>query len=148
MGRILGVDLGARRIGLAVSDPSGIIASPLGVIERSGDSHRDRVAIVAAANESEATIVVVGLPREMSGRMGPAAKAARAEVEALRELAPALAFELVDERMTTVIAQRTLIDAGVRRKNRKQTVDKVAAAVILQSYLDARPSREPKDQTR
>ena len=148
MGRILGVDLGARRIGLAVSDPSGIIASPLGTIERSGDSHRDRVAIVSAANESEATIVVVGLPREMSGRMGPAAKAARAEVEALRELAPALAFELVDERMTTVIAQRTLIDAGVRRKARKQTVDKVAAAVILQSYLEARPGPRAQDHHR
>ncbi len=146
MGRILGVDLGARRIGLAVSDPSGIIASPLGTIQRSGDSHRDRVAIVEAANESEASIVVIGLPREMSGRMGPAAKAARAEVEALRVLAPTLQFELVDERMTTVIAQRSLIDAGVRRKARKQTVDKVAAAVILQSYLEARPSRAPRDQ--
>ena len=144
MGRILGVDLGARRIGLAVSDPSGIIASPLGTIERSGDSHRDRVAIVAAANESEASIVVVGLPREMSGRMGPAAKAARAEVEALRVLAPSLQFELVDERMTTVIAQRSLIDAGVRRKARKQTVDKVAAAVILRSYLESRPARAPR----
>lgn len=146
VGRILGVDLGARRIGLAVSDPSGIIASPLGTIQRSGDSHRDRVAIVEAANESEASIVVVGLPREMTGRMGPAAKAARAEVEALRVLAPTLQFELVDERMTTVIAQRSLIDAGVRRKARKQTVDKVAAAVILQSYLEARPSLAPKDQ--
>ncbi len=143
MGRILGVDLGARRIGLAVSDPSGIIASPHGTIERSGDSHRDRVAIVAAANEAEASIIVVGLPREMSGRMGPAAKAARAEVEALRVLAPTLQFELVDERMTTVIAQRSLIDAGVRRKARKQTVDKVAAAVILRSYLEARPARAP-----
>ena len=145
MGRILGVDLGARRIGLAVSDPSGIIASPLGTIERSGDDHRDRVAIVAAASESEATIVVVGLPREMSGRMGPAAKAAKAEVEALRALAPALVFELVDERMTTVIATRSLIDAGVRRKARKQTVDKVAAAVILQSYLETRPAQRPQD---
>ena len=145
MGRILGVDLGSRRIGLAVSDPSGIIASPLGTIERSGDSHRDRVAIVAAANESEASIVVVGLPREMSGRMGPAAKAAKAEVEALRAFAPALQFELVDERMTTVIAKRSLIDAGVRRKARKQTVDKVAAAVILQSYLEAQPGRRPQD---
>ena len=144
VGRILGVDLGARRIGLAVSDPSGIIASPHGTIERSGDSHRDRVAIVAAANDAEASIIVVGLPREMSGRMGPAAKAARAEVEALRVLAPTLQFELVDERMTTVIAQRSLIDAGVRRKARKQTVDKVAAAVILRSYLESRPARAPR----
>lgn len=139
VGRVLGVDLGARRIGLALSDPSGVIASPLGTIERSGDAHRDRVAIVAAATDAGALVVVVGLPREMSGRMGPAAKAARAEVEALRALAPNLRFELVDERLTTVIAQRSLIDAGVRRRARSQTVDKVAAAVILASYLDARP---------
>lgn len=136
MGRILGVDLGARRIGLAVSDPGGVIASPLGTIERSGDAHKDRIAIVAAATEAEAVVVVVGLPKEMSGRMGPAAKAARAEVEALRVLAPSLRFELVDERMTTVIAQRSLIGAGVKRRGRKQKVDKVAAAVILQSYLE------------
>ena len=137
MGRILGVDLGARRIGLAVSDPGGVIASPLGTIERSGDAQKDRIAIVDAATDAGAVVVVVGLPKEMSGRMGPAAKAARAEVEALRTLAPALRFELVDERMTTVIAQRSLIGAGVKRRDRKQKVDKVAAAVILQSYLES-----------
>lgn len=137
VGRILGVDLGARRIGLAVSDPGGVIASPLGTIERSGDAQKDRTAIVDAAIEAEAVVVVVGLPKEMSGRMGPAAKAARAEVEALRSLAPSLRFELVDERMTTVIAQRSLIGAGVKRRDRKQKVDKVAAAVILQSYLES-----------
>jgi len=82
--------------------------------------------------------VVVGLPREMSGRMGPAAKAARAEVEALRTLAPSLCFELYDERLTTVIATRTLIGAGVKRKARKDKVDQVAAAVILQGYLESR----------
>lgn len=136
MGRILGVDLGARRIGLAVSDPSGVIASPHGTIERSGDAQKDRVAIIAAATDAGAQVVVVGLPKEMSGRMGPAAKAARAEVEALRLIAPGLVFELVDERLTTVIAQRSLIGAGVKRKQRKQKVDKVAAAVILQSYLE------------
>lgn len=136
MGRILGVDLGTRRIGLAVSDPSGVIASPHGTIERSGDAQKDRIAIIAAATDAEAQVVVVGLPKEMSGRMGPAAKAARTEVEALRLLAPGLVFELVDERLTTVIAQRSLIGAGVKRKQRKQKVDKVAAAVILQSYLE------------
>ncbi|MEP6624279.1 MAG: Holliday junction resolvase RuvX, partial [Acidimicrobiia bacterium] len=87
MARILGVDLGARRIGLAVSDPTGVIASPAGTLVRSGDAARDRAAIVTAAHEAEADLVVVGLPRELSGKMGPAAKAARAEVEALREVA-------------------------------------------------------------
>ncbi len=137
MARILGVDLGARRIGLAVSDPSGVIASPSGTVVRSGDAARDRTAIVSAANAAEAAVVVVGLPRELSGKMGPAAKAARAEVEALRELAPALRFELYDERLTTVIATRSLIGAGVKRKDRKDKVDQVAAAVILQGYLES-----------
>ena len=138
MARILGVDLGARRIGLAVSDPSGVIASPSGTLLRTGDANRDRAAIVAAAVEAGAEVVVVGLPREMSGRMGTAAKAARAEVEALRALAPSLRFELYDERLTTVIAARTLIGAGVKRKARKDKVDQVAAAVILQGYLESR----------
>ncbi len=137
MGRVLGVDLGARRIGLALSDPTQLIASPLRVLERSGDPAADRQAIVAAAREEEAATVVIGLPKEMSGRKGPAATAASAEVDALRTLAPDLTFELVDERLTTVIAQRSLIESGMTRKKRKGTVDKVAAAVILQSYLDA-----------
>ncbi len=136
VGRILGVDLGTRRIGLAVSDPSGVIASPLRVLERSGDLDADRAAILAAAREQDAERIVVGLPTELSGRSGPAAKAARAEVEALRAAAPDLPVVLVDERLTTVIAQRALVQAGVRRKDRRRKVDKVAAAVILQSFLD------------
>jgi putative Holliday junction resolvase len=138
MGRVLGVDLGARRIGLALSDPTQLIASPLRVLERSGHPDADRQAIVAAARAEEAAIVVIGLPKEMSGRRGTAAIAATAEVDALRTLAPDLTFELVDERLTTVIAQRSLIESGMTRKKRKGTVDKVAAAVILQSYLDAK----------
>jgi putative Holliday junction resolvase len=138
MGRVLGVDLGARRIGLAVSDPTGLIASPLRVVERSGDPAADREVIVAAARAEEAATVVVGLPRELSGRTGRAASGALDEVEALRALAPDLTIEVVDERLTTVIAQRSLIEAGVSRRRRRGTVDKVAAAVILQSYLDAR----------
>jgi putative Holliday junction resolvase len=141
MGRILGVDLGARRIGLAVSDPTGLIATPLRVLDRSGDATGDRRRIVEAAREEEADRIVVGMPTELSGRAGPAAAAAAAEVAALRALAPDLAVDVVDERLTTVIAQRSLIDAGVRRKERKGTVDKVAAAVLLQSYLDAHRSR-------
>jgi putative Holliday junction resolvase len=137
MSRVLGVDLGSRRIGLAVSDPGGVIASPLRVLDRSGDVDADRAAIVAAAREEGATTVVVGLPTEMSGRRGDAARAAAAERAALAALAPDLEVVLVDERMTTVIAERSLVSAGTRRKDRKQRIDKVAAAVILQSYLDA-----------
>lgn len=137
MGRVLGVDLGSRRIGVALSDPGGVIASPLATIERSGDADRDRRAIVAMAVEHEAATVVVGLPREMSGRLGPAAKAARAEVEALAALESGIEFALVDERLTTVIADRSMIGAGAKRKERRQKVDQVAAAVILQSYLES-----------
>lgn len=138
MGRILGVDLGSRRIGVAVSDPGGVIASPLATIERSGDAERDRRAIVSMAVEQEARTVVVGLPREMSGRLGPTAEAARAEVEALEVLASDIEFALMDERLTTVIADRSMIGAGAKRKERRQKIDQVAAAVILQSYLESR----------
>ena len=137
MARILGVDLGSRRIGLAVSDPSGTIASAAGRIDRSGDDARDRRAIVAAAVEAEATVVVLGLPKEMSGRRGPAARAAESEARELRLLAPELTVELHDERLTTVIAERTMVGAGVRRRDRRRHIDGVAAAVMLQSYLDA-----------
>ncbi len=140
MGRILGVDLGSRRIGLALSDPSGTLASPLEVIARSGDPARDRKAILRAAEEHEAEVIVVGLPKSLSGRKGPAERAALDEIEALRSAAPEhVTIDMYDERFTTVIAQRGLVESGMRRQARKQVVDKVAAAVILQSYLDARP---------
>jgi len=138
MGRVLGVDLGARRIGLAISDPTGLIASPLGVLDRTGDSAADRRAILAVAREETAGVIVVGLPTALSGRAGDAARAAEAERDALAALAPDLEIVLVDERLTTVIAERALVRAGVRRRERRGRVDKVAAAVILQSYLDAR----------
>ena len=137
MSRILGVDLGTRRIGLALSDPTGTLASPYEVLQRSGDAARDRKAIIAAAVDAEAEKIVVGLPKSLSGKKGPAEKAARAEVDALREAAPAgMEIDLYDERFTTVIAQRSLIEAGMRRDARKKVVDKVAAAVMLQSYLE------------
>jgi putative Holliday junction resolvase len=139
LSRILGVDLGSRRIGLALSDPSGTLASPLEVITRSGDPARDRKAILAAADENEAEIIVVGLPKSLSGKKGPAERAALDEIDALRAAAPEhVAVDAYDERFTTVIAQRGLVESGMRRQDRKQVVDKVAAAVMLQSYLEAR----------
>lgn len=137
MGRVLGVDLGTKRIGLALSDPRGITASPLEVLGRSGDRGADHRAIVARAREAEAERIVVGLPRSMSGALGPAARGALEEIDELRLVAGSdLPVETVDERLTTVIAQRALIEGNVKRARRKQVVDKVAAAVILQSYLD------------
>jgi putative pre-16S rRNA nuclease len=137
--RVLGVDLGSRRIGLALSDPTGTLASPLEVLERSGDRARDHRAIVAAARDAEATTIVVGLPRSLSGREGASARDARTEAAELQEVAGEdFEVEMYDERLTTVTAQRALVEAGVRRDARKRVVDKVAAAVMLQGWLERR----------
>jgi putative Holliday junction resolvase len=89
------------------------------------------------AREEEVTTIVVGLPLTLTGGRGPAARGAEAEVEALRTLAPDLEVLLWDERMTTAIAERTLLEGDVRRRDRKQVIDKIAAAVMLQGWLDA-----------
>jgi putative Holliday junction resolvase len=143
-GRVLGVDLGARRIGLALSDPLGVLAGPLQVLLRTGDPAADHAAILRAALENEAAVIVVGVPLSLStGRPGPAAKATLEEVAALAERAaaadPPLTIETHDERLTTVTAQRSLATGGVRAKDRRAKVDKVAAAVMLQSWLDGHP---------
>ena len=134
-GRILGVDLGDARIGLAVSDPLGVTAQPLGHVPGGGRA-KAVAAVVAAAREHEAVTIVVGCPRLMSGEMGERAQAAQRFAE---ELASALGAPVVlwDERLTSVAAQRALIDGGVRRQRRREVVDAVAAALILQGWLDA-----------
>ncbi len=111
--RAVGIDLGERRIGVAVSDRTGTLASPYSTIERGGDADTDRRAIVAVVAETGAERVVVGLPLSMNGRVGPAARRAQAEAAALTEvLAPlGVAVETVDERLSTVSASRP---AGVR----------------------------------
>lgn len=139
MARVLGVDLGEKRIGLACSDPSGVLASPLGAIQRGGDPDADRAAVVAAAEEAGATVIVVGLPRSLSGREGPAARGARAEAAALAERAEAaggIRVELHDERFTTREAQRALRAGGTRAREQRDLIDAAAAAVMLQSWLD------------
>ena len=136
MTRALGLDLGSVRIGVATSDPGRVIASPYDVITRAKDHATDHAAIVAAVADAEASVVVVGLPRNMSGKETAAAQAVRVEVEELRAVLD-VPVVFWDERLTTVTAQRSLTEGGVRRKDRKSSVDKVAAAVILQSWLDA-----------
>jgi putative pre-16S rRNA nuclease len=143
-GRVLGVDLGARRIGLALSDRLGLLAGPLTVLQRTGDPAADHAAILRQAAENEATLIVVGLPLSLStGRPGPAAQATLAEVEALAAgaaaLDPPVTVETHDERLTTVTAQRSLATGGVKAKDRRAVVDKVAAAVMLQAWLDGHP---------
>ena len=135
--RALGIDLGSKRIGIAVSDRSGTIASPLTVLQRSGSVRRDHQAIAALVVEEEAELLVVGLPLNMNGTMGPAAKAAVTEAEALATVVgvPVITF---DERRTTVTADRALMEARIGAKERRKYVDKVAAAVLLQTWLDSR----------
>lgn len=136
-GRVLGIDLGSRRIGVAVSDPDRVVASPDQVIQRSGDDARDRRAIATVAAEWEATLLVVGLPLSLDGSDGPAAIGARREAERLAEVT-GLPVETYDERFTTVSAERTLTEQNVRGPDRRKVIDMVAAAVLLQAWLDRR----------
>jgi putative holliday junction resolvase len=140
MARVLGVDLGSRRIGLALSDPAGVVATPHRVLERSGDPASDHRTITAVAREAGADRIVVGLPLSLSGDVGPAARAVLDEVEALRaEAGERMRVETHDERLTTVVAERGLRASGTRRSRRRAVVDEAAAAVMLQSYLDRSP---------
>lgn len=138
--RALGVDPGTKRIGLAVSDLSGTIASPLTVLQRSRSAQHDLHEIARVAREEEAEVIVVGLPINMDGSEGPAAKRARADAERLATVA-GVPVELHDERRTTVSADRSMLEAGLNAIERRQRVDKVAAAIMLQSWLDARAHR-------
>lgn len=147
--RCLGVDLGERRIGLAVTDPSGVLASPHDTIERGSERDADHRAIVAAAVDVGATCIVVGLPRSLSGKVGPAARSVLDEVDAITELARASGIDVdtYDERFSTMIAQRNLRDATPRRTKRqraqRERIDASAAAVILQSWVDSRSGSAP-----
>ena len=135
--RFLALDLGSKRIGVALSDLTGTVASPLTVIQRSKSRRHDHERIARLVRDEEADVVVVGLPISLSGNEGPAAKAARAETAALATLID-VPIETYDERLSTVTAQRALTAAGVRGRAGRQVIDKVAAAVILQAYLDHR----------
>lgn len=134
--RILGLDYGDRRIGVALSDVFGWTAQGLEMIERKqeGDDLR-RIAELVKENEVES--IVVGLPKNMNGTVGPRGEICMAFAEELRTRLE-LPVHLWDERLTTVAATRTLIEADVSRRKRKQVVDKMAAALLLQNYLDAR----------
>ena len=133
MTRILGLDPGARRVGVALSDPTGTIASPHSVIDQR--SVKLTGAVRALCEEHDVERIVVGLPTGLSGVEGPSAKAARTVGTSVAE-ATGLPVEYQDERFTTVTAEAALLEGGVRREKRRDVRDKVAAAVILQTYLD------------
>ena len=135
--RALGVDLGDVRIGLALSDSLGLIAQPLETMACVGPK-KDVQRIVARAKELEVGVIVVGLPLLMSGEDGERSLRAREFVVQLERRLEGVRVELWDERLTTVQAERTMISDGVRRRRRRATVDTIAAALILQGYLDSR----------
>ncbi|ODR09197.1 Holliday junction DNA helicase RuvA [Mycolicibacillus koreensis] len=140
-GRRIGVDVGTVRIGVAVSDPDGILATPVETVRRQrGDTHLRR--LVELITEADAVEVIVGLPRTLADRVGTSARDA---IDVADRLAAALARQghparvrLADERLTTVGAQRSLRQAGMRAKQQRSVIDQAAAVAILQGWLDAR----------
>lgn len=136
-GRRLGIDVGTVRIGVAISDPDGILATPVETIRRDRtDKHVRR--LTRLVNELEAVEVVVGLPRTLADRSGSSARDAIELAEQLdRRIAPT-PVRLSDERLTTVAAQRALREAGIRAKGQRSMIDQAAAVGILQNWLDQR----------
>jgi putative Holliday junction resolvase len=142
MKRKVALDVGDVRIGVAVSDMLGITANPRETYIRKGKTFEEDIAyFVAYAKTEDADAFVIGLPMNMDGTEGPRAEVTRQFGEALQE-ASGLKVIYVDERLTTVSAERMLIGADVRREKRKQVIDKVAATIILQSYLDGQSFRK------
>lgn len=139
-GRRLGVDVGTVRIGVATSDPDGILATPVETVPRDrrkgSDGHVRRLARLV--EELDVVEVVVGLPRTLADRAGPSALDAIDVAEALATRIAPTPVRMADERLTTVTAQRSLRDAGIRAKGQKAMIDQVAAVGILQAWLDQR----------
>lgn len=136
-GRLVALDLGEVRIGVAVSDPGQVVASPAETLHVPRDQDAPLIdALVNAAVRHEAAAIVVGYPRTLEGREGSAAHRARRIADAVRERT-GLPVRLVDERFTTVEAERVLLDADLSRADRKDTIDRIAASVLLQSVLEA-----------
>jgi putative Holliday junction resolvase len=134
-GRVLGLDLGDARVGVAISDPERRVAVPHGTI-RTGQPPGELKAVAALVGELDVTAVVVGHPRSMSGASGPRAQQAEAFAEALRAIV-GVPVELQDERLSTAEAERSLREAGVSGRRRRKVVDESAATVILGAWLDA-----------
>ena len=138
--RILALDYGTRRIGIAVSDELKIIAQPLEFVP--AQPFADVVArLKQLIQEKEVELILVGMPRNMDGSYGPAAERVQEFVTELKKVLP-LRIKKWDERLTTSQANRVLLQGDVGRQKRKQVIDKMAAAILLQGYLDALSSKE------
>ena len=139
--RVLGLDIGERRIGVALSDPEGIIAIALTVIERKSEDAALK-QLVDLTHEHEVQRIVIGLPRSLDGSLGKQAQAVEAFAESVAGCS-GLPVVTWDERLSTVAAERMMVEAGVKREKRKKRLDSVAAAIILQGYLDRERSDIP-----
>jgi putative Holliday junction resolvase len=135
--RALGIDLGSKRIGVAVSDTTGTVASALTTVHRSRSRRHDHAEIARLVEREEADVIVVGLPLSLDGTTGTAARAALTEAKQLGSLI-GVPVEMYDERFTTVTAEQGMLAAGLNAQQRRRVVDKVAAAVMLQAWLDHR----------
>jgi putative Holliday junction resolvase len=142
----LGVDLGAVRVGIAISDPDRRLATPLVTLPRDTDTDSDLDALAGLVAEHGVTIVVVGLPRSLSGAEGAAARAARDFASSVELRIDPVRVVLADERLTTVTAGRTLTQRGVRGQRQRAVIDQAAAVLILQGWLDAELSRAEKSR--
>lgn len=134
--RILAVDYGSVRIGLALSDPTGTLARPLPFVPAKGDAKLAR-EIAALAAKEQAELILLGLPRHMNGSLGEAAAKVQSFADALKQ-ATNIPLKLIDERLTTVQASRQLQEAGKDTRAQRGRIDSEAAAVLLQGYLDSR----------
>jgi len=137
--KALGLDVGERRIGLAVSDPLGMLASPVGFISRKS-LEQDLREVLRLAQERQVQCIIVGMPLSQAGEMGPQAQRVQRFVQALRQVSP-VPVETWDERYSTFEAEEMLRQAGVKPSREKGRADAASAAVILQSYLDSIRSR-------
>lgn len=138
-GRRLGIDVGSVRVGVALSDPDGVLATPLATVARDVARGSDLDTIAGFVVEHDVVGVVVGLPRTLAGREGPAAEAAREFATALVTRLPAgVPVVFSDERLTTVVATRQMRESGRKGRRQRAVVDQVAAVTILQGWLDAR----------
>lgn len=137
-GRRLGIDVGSVRVGVALGDPGGVLATPLVTVARDVDGGSDLGELARLVEEYEVVEVVVGLPRTLAGREGPAAVAAREFAGALGDvLGSGVPVVLTDERLTTVVATRQLRASGRSGRRQRAVIDQAAAVAILQGWLDA-----------
>lgn len=139
--RAVGLDLGSKRVGVAISNSEGTVAVPYEVIHRSKDRQADHRRIINIAEEVEADCIVVGMPFSLDGSLGPAAKRALAEVKVIKKISP-IPVETYDERLSTVTADRSLREMNLGAAERRKMVDAVAASVILQAWLDFERNKE------